>query len=410
MTDRDDLGLFEGYGIEIEYMIVDRDSLSVLPITDRLLDDQSRDDGDIAWSNELALHVVELKTNGPVTSIPAQVAAFNRSRNKLLAELHPHGARLMPGAMHPWMDPHSEFRIWPHGDRVIYAALDRIFDCRGHGWANLQSMHVNLPFQGDDQLARLHAAIRLVLPLLPGLAASSPLMEGRATQWLDTRMLVYRDNCRRIPNITGAVIPESIHGYDSYQTTILEPMYAAIAPQDAEGTLQHEWLNARGAIARFDRNAIEIRVLDSQECVSADLAIAELAVATIRGLVEENWSSHATQFDWPLSSLVSLLEAGMKKAEQTEIHDAAYLRLFGFTRSSSTTLSRLWEQLANSATARGLLSDRAGYWVEHYLRHGCLARRILEAIKTDARRPAMQRVYGQLCNNLDNDDFFAPSP
>ena len=39
-------------------------------------------------------------------------------------------------------------------------------------------MHVNLPFADDAQFARLHAAIRLVLPLLPALAASSPIAEG----------------------------------------------------------------------------------------------------------------------------------------------------------------------------------------------------------------------------------------
>ena len=33
-------------------------------------------------------------------------------------------------------------------------------------------------------------------------------------------------------------------------------------------------MNSRGAIARFDRNAIEIRVIDVQECPKADLAIA----------------------------------------------------------------------------------------------------------------------------------------
>ncbi len=31
------LHLFEGYGIELEYMIVDRDSLAVRPLTDRVL-------------------------------------------------------------------------------------------------------------------------------------------------------------------------------------------------------------------------------------------------------------------------------------------------------------------------------------------------------------------------------------
>ena len=83
----------------------------------------------------------------------------------------------MPTAMHPWMDPATETVLWDDATDV-YRTYDRIYGCRGHGWANLQSMHVNLPFADDSQFARLHAAIRLVLPLLPALAASSPIAEG----------------------------------------------------------------------------------------------------------------------------------------------------------------------------------------------------------------------------------------
>ena len=43
---------------------------------------------------------------------------------------------------------------------------------------------------------------------------------------------------------------------------------------------------ARGAIARFDRNAIEIRVLDVQECLQADLAVCSAIVAVLHLLVE----------------------------------------------------------------------------------------------------------------------------
>ncbi len=93
--------------------------------------------------------------------------------------LEPLGARLMPSAMHPWMDPHREMVLWPHENSSIYEAFNRIFDCRGHGWANLQAVHLNLPFRGDAEFARLHAAIRVLLPLLPALAASSPFIDGR---------------------------------------------------------------------------------------------------------------------------------------------------------------------------------------------------------------------------------------
>jgi hypothetical protein len=90
----------------------------------------------------------------------------------------------------------------------VYEAFDRIFDCRGHGWANLQSAHLNLPFSDAEEFGRLHAAIRLLLPILPALAASSPVMDGRLTGRVDSRLDVYRHNARRVPQVSGRVVPE----------------------------------------------------------------------------------------------------------------------------------------------------------------------------------------------------------
>ena len=176
--DRPDLGLFDAYGIELEYMIVDGERLSVLPAADRVLHALAGEfvneveTGALAWSNELALHVIELKTNGPVRSLAGLHQTFQRDVARLNALLTPLGGLLMPTAMHPWMDPARETRLWPHGHSAIYQAFDRIFSCQGHGWANLQSMHINLPFADDDEFARLHAAVRVAMPLMPALARS----------------------------------------------------------------------------------------------------------------------------------------------------------------------------------------------------------------------------------------------
>jgi len=158
------LGLFEAWGVELEYMLVSQKSLDVLPICDQLLTAEAGQltadvhRGAIDWSNELVLHVVELKTAAPAPQLQGLAATFTtevQHINKLLQPLH---ARLMPSAMHPWMDPIREMRLWPHDSSVVYQAFNRIFDCRGHGWANLQSVHLNLPFRDDHQFARLHAA------------------------------------------------------------------------------------------------------------------------------------------------------------------------------------------------------------------------------------------------------------
>ena len=72
---RKPLHLFEAYGVEMEYMIVKNDTLEILPITDKVIYDVAgKFDSDVeledmAWSNELVLHVIELKTNGPAKSL-----------------------------------------------------------------------------------------------------------------------------------------------------------------------------------------------------------------------------------------------------------------------------------------------------------------------------------------------------
>jgi gamma-glutamyl:cysteine ligase YbdK (ATP-grasp superfamily) len=288
VTRQPHLHAFAGYGIELEYMIVDRDSLTVSPLADRLLAQQAGEvvnevaRGSLAWSNELVMHVIELKTNGPAQSLPGIHETFARDIREINARLSAMGAMLLPTAMHPMFDPATETRLWPHGQNDIYAAYDRIFSCRGHGWSNLQSMHINLPFFDDEEFRRLHAAIRLVLPLIPALSAASPLVEGAWSGWMDARLKYYRENQRRIPEIAGFVIPEAVASMADYRQRILAPMYRAIAPHDPDEILADDWLNSRGAIARFDRRTIEIRIIDVQECPAADLAIAEAVLALVQ--------------------------------------------------------------------------------------------------------------------------------
>src|SRR5690606_18371458 len=99
--------------------------------------------------------------------------------------------------------------------------FDRIFNCGGHGWANLQSVHLNLPFANDAEFGRLHTAIRLLLPLMPALAASSPLVERRMTGVLDNRLEFYRSNAKRVPSVTGLVVPEPALTRQEYEQDIL---------------------------------------------------------------------------------------------------------------------------------------------------------------------------------------------
>jgi len=398
--------LFQAFGVELEYMIVDAQTLAVRPITDQVLHSVAGeylsevDLGEVAWSNELALHVIELKTNGPASALAGLAELFQRNVWRLNELLRPLGARLMPTAMHPWMDPRAELRLWPHEHNPVYEAFDRIFDCRGHGWANLQSVHLNLPFADDEEFGRLHAAIRLLLPILPALAASSPVMEGRATGRQDNRLEVYRHNASRIPSLTGEVIPEPVFTRREYEREIFARMYNDIAAFDPAGRLQHEWLNSRGAIARFDRHAIEIRVLDVQECPLADLAIGEAIVAVLRELCRERWTSVAEQQSLPTAALRDLLLETIRDADQSVLADRTYLAQFGIPHGRRSA-GELWRELLGGIYDRAgpaAISPPARKALDVILDQGPLSRRIERALERDMTR--LPVVYGELCDCL----------
>jgi len=399
--------LFEVFGVELEYMIVDAETLSVLPIADRLLQaaageivsDVER--GSISWSNELALHVVELKSTDPSPQLQPLAELFQEQVAHVDEYLAPFGARLMPTGMHPWMNPDREMRLWPHDNSPIYQAFHRTFDCTGHGWANLQSVHLNLPFADDAEFGRLHAAIRLLLPILPALSASSPVREGELTGFLDTRLEVYRSNSRRIPSVTGGVIPEPVFTRSEYEQRILQRIYADVAPYDPEGVLQHEWLNARGAIARFERNTIEIRVLDVQECPQADVAVCAVVVTLLRALTAERWRPLHDQQNVPNEILEGVFLAVVRDGEDAAIREPGYLAQFGCEAKSECTAGELWRHLLDSDAAAPLASQpETAAFLEMFRGRGCLSRRIAGAL---GERPSQERVfsvYRHLCECL----------
>ena len=403
------LRLFEAVGIELEYAIVDAASLAVRPIADRLLEAASGgvaceiERGALAWSNELALHLVELKTNGPAPGLAGLAGAFAAGVAEANALLAPLGARLMPTAMHPWMDPARELVLWPHEYAEVYASFDRIFGCREHGWANVQSMHLNLPFAGDAEFARLHAAVRVLLPILPALAASSPFVAGRATGLLDNRLEFYRGHARRIPSLVADVIPEEVEGRAGYEARILARVRADIAPHDPEGRMRPEWMNARGAIARFDRDAIEIRLLDAQECPRADLAVAAAVVGVLRALVDGGLAARGPR-GFPQAPLVAILREAIARGDEARIADPGYLELLGWKGRAPCRAGDLWRDLALRVLP-GRCDAEAEAALAVILGEGCLARRMLRRAG-GAEGAELRPLYEELCACLATGRMF----
>ena len=396
-------------GLEIEYMLVDIDSLDVVPKSDLILKQLAGEItsevilGDVAASNELMMHVLELKNNGPRSPTEPVASHFQEAILQLQPVLQDLHLQLLPTGAHPWMNPLTESKRWPHGNRDIYQQYDTIFNCQGHGWANLQSMHINLPFTNDREFSQLHNGIRLLLPLLPALAASSPFLEGKKTQMLDSRLYFYDKNQQRVPSITGNIIPEFVQSEGEYQDIILSPMYRDISSLDPKGLLQNEWLNSRAAIAKFDINAIEIRIIDSQECVNADIAIAHAVHAILK-----SWLSSSEQYlDKPCDTLrlKAIYERTIKDGFSVLIDDSVVLEQWQLPKRRMTARDA-WSLLLERESSN--LNQSTQQSLELMLSQGNLSERILRACNNDYSHAMLKSVYRQLGDCLLSNQQFRP--
>lgn len=408
------LGLFDAYGIELEYMIVDKDSLQVRPIADQVLQQLNGGSpcrevalGPIAWSNELVKHVIELKANGPtpdLLKLHQDCIGAIRQLNDLLDKTY--HAKLLPSAMHPLFDPDRETQLWQDDDAEIYETYDRIFGCKGHGWSNLQSIHINLPFSSDQEFNDLHQAIRLVLPILPALAASSPMVEGKRGSSLDTRLLTYAQNQRRIPAIIGSIIPEVIASPADYERQILQPMYDAIRPHDPEGILQYEWLNSRAAIAKFEKSCIEIRILDIGECPGSDFAIIYFTTALLKWLIYHQKDALQASKQVSSAQLKTILMQLLHQGPTSLITDRDFLQCFA--QEQPLSFRQLCLSLTKQEQIRTQIPRPFQEKLNVMLSSGNLAERILKSLPESATKPQIEHVYHQLASCLEGDKLYEP--
>ena len=402
--------LFEVFGIELEYMLVNNSNFKVAPIVDQLLTKKHGeltadvDNGSIAWSNELVAHVVELKTNGPTADLNNLSKQFHDNVIEVNTILKDLDSMLLPTACHPLMNPLKDTELWKHSYSEVYELYNRIFNCKGHGWSNVQSTHINLPFYDDKEFEKLHAAIRVILPLIPGLCASSPILEGTNTGFKDTRLEYYKTNQKEIPEMTGLVIPELVFTKADYHTTIFEPIKRAIRPHDTKNILDHHFLNSRGAIARFDRNAIEIRLVDIQESPKADVAICVLIIEVLKLLVDKKLGSIQQQKKWQKQDLFDILNPIIKNAETFKVTNLEYLKLFNIEKDS--TVQNIWKHLYDLAKPN--IHESHHDALDIILTQGTLASRILKAVGSDYSEQNISKVYAQLAKCLHANTMFEP--
>lgn len=283
----------EVLGPEHEYSIVNNE-LKAMPIVDKIMKDfhgrivNFIRQPSFTFGKELQMHVMEIRPNKPFQS----PIAFEENMQEAVVTLtdflqHKYDAYLLGMGMHPLLRL-EETGIWPHRHRQIYDAYSKIFNLKQHGWLNIQSFQLNLPYADEQNGVLLHNLLANMCAYLPALAAASPIYEGEFGKNVDNRLRFYMGNQHEVPSVAGDVIPEYVNSFKQYENKVIGKYSSDLKAVGADRFLiGAEWVNSRGVIFRFDRRAVEVRVMDEQECVKSDVALSCFIRAALRGLMKD---------------------------------------------------------------------------------------------------------------------------
>ncbi len=254
------------------------------------------------FGKELQLHVMEIKANAPFKS----PTLFEETMQNAVATLQDflgkkYRAHLLGTGMHPLLRL-DETGIWPHRHKQVYQEYSKVFNLKRHGWLNIQSFHLNLPYSTEKNGVMVHNLLAGLCAYLPAISASSPIYEGAVGPNVDNRLYFYKMNQQEIPSVTGDVVPEYVASFNQYRREVIGQYSEDLAEAGmGKPLLFREWVNSRGVIFRFDRSAIEVRVMDEQECVKSDVALSCFIRAALRGLLtkeEELFPHHLLVKDY----------------------------------------------------------------------------------------------------------------
>jgi gamma-glutamyl:cysteine ligase YbdK (ATP-grasp superfamily) len=378
------------------------DELKALPIVDRVLKDfhgrvvNFVEMSHFSFGKELQLHVMEIKPNEPFSS-PVEFEETMQTAVQTLQGIvrRNYGAHLLGMGMHPLLRL-DETGVWPHRHRQIYEAYGEVFNLRRHGWLNIQSYQLNLPYSDERSGVSLHNLIANVIPYLPAITASSPVYEGRFGECVDNRLRFYKENQQEVPSVTGEVIPEYAFSFGKYKEQVIDKYSHDLAGKGVSRLLLgKDWVNSRGVIFRFDRKALEIRVMDEQECIKSDVALSCFIRALLRGSMEGDEDL------LPHEALVNDFSSTISSGLEAEVH----------TRRGRTARQVLLSHLQTAF--QNATEEEKKYLpiVQKRIEQGSLSDIVRKRVEAKSQKTELKEaiisVYLKLAENLiDNEPYF----
>ncbi len=312
-------------GTEHEYSINDS-KFNPLPVSDQIIQTvcgSFRSEilfGDVKLGKELQKHVLEFVPRLPADDLNALETQLIHGIRKFY-HIFPERYHLLGLGMHPTLTL-DKTAVWDHDEGAYYEVYDRIFSIRQHGWLNLQALQINFSYTGDKDLVPLYNRLRLLLPYLVAITASSPMVEGKLTGSADNRLLYYMTNQKEIPQICNHIIPGKIRNVGEYHAA-QDEIFSELKRHGA-AILCEEWVNSSGVIIRFSRKCLEIKALDEQECIRSDMAVC----AFVRALVRCQTLPVETDQDALLSCMEDAIRSGTRtlRPELEKLYTSAWKR------------------------------------------------------------------------------------
>src|SRR3954470_17895358 len=264
--------LFDGVtdhtvGVEEELMLLDPETLDLLPEADRV----TYELGDrVALRPELPAAQVE--TASPVCSSIGEAADAVAGARSALGAGVAGWARLAGAGTHPFAAPHGVLRTDPK-----YDAMKAEFP-----WVLPQQLvfglHVHIAVRGADRALAVLNALRSFLPELAALAGNAPLHAGRDTGLASVR-----------PQISGLLprqgIPPAFSSWEALADYLAWGRRGGVFPAAGE-----PWWEAR---AHDELGTIELRVPDAQTTAQEAAGVLGLAAGLVAWLAERHDAGEA---------------------------------------------------------------------------------------------------------------------
>ena len=257
--------LFDGVtdhtvGVEEELMLLDPDTLDLLPAAARV-------DAELGERVSLRaeLAAAQIETASPVCDSIAQAAQTLAAARRELGAGVAGWARLAGAGTHPFAAPEGPLRDLPR-----YNALKAAYP-----WAIERQLvfglHIHVAVRGADRALAVLNAVRSYLPDLAALAGNAPLHAGRDTGLASVR-----------PEIAGLLprqgVPPVFASWEEYAGYLAWGRRGGLFPAEGE-----PWWEARG---HDELGTIELRVPDAQTTADEAAGVLALGAGLVAWLAE----------------------------------------------------------------------------------------------------------------------------